>query len=373
MRIRLALKSMDWVLTGTVLLLFGISLAMLFSSTPTDQLASSRFVRQAIAGSLAFLIGIFIVRTPYHSLRRYAPVLYGVGILLLLSLLFVARVIRGTASRLEIGGFQFQPSEFMKIGLLMLLAWYFSRQSRVGWRASILSAVLTLIPTALIVLEPDLGGGVVLAAIWFLLLIFSAAPWYILGFFVAVGAATFIPSWTWLLADYQKKRLLVFLDPTADPLGAGYNVTQSQVALGSGYLWGRGLGHGPQSQLQFLPERHTDFILASLGEELGFLGIVVVLILYGIMLWRIIKIARSTRDPFGQFLATGVCILLALSLLVTAGMNMGLLPVTGLPLPLLSYGGSNILATIVLLALVQSVHVHSSWLRLPPREISHLT
>jgi len=292
-------------------------------------------------------------------------------LLLLLSLLFVARVIRGTTSRLEFGGFQFQPSEFMKMALIIFLAWYLSRQATVGWRASLLSAVLAFIPTALIVLEPDLGGGVVLAAIWFIMLVFSAAPWYILGLAVALGVATFVPSWLWLLADYQKARLLVFLHPAADPLGAGYNVTQSQVALGSGYLWGRGLGHGPQSQLQFLPERHTDFILASLGEELGFLGVVVVLILYSVMLWRILKIARATRDPFGQLLAVGVAILLGLSILVTAGMNMGLLPVTGLPLPLLSYGGSNLLATLVLLGLVESVHVHSTWVRLPPAEISH--
>jgi rod shape determining protein RodA len=372
MRTTTSLKSMDWILTGSAVLLVGISLAMLFSSTQTTDLASSRFVRQAFAGGVAVTVAILIIRTPYHELRRYAPALYGLGLLLLVSLLFVARIIRGTASRLELGGFQFQPSEFMKIALILLLAWYFSRQQTMGWRASFISAMLALIPVALIVLEPDLGGGVVLAAIWSLMLIFSGAPWHVIGLYAALGVAAFIPSWVWLLAPYQKERLLVFLDPTQDPLGAGYNVMQSQVALGSGYLWGRGLGHGPQSQLQFLPERHTDFILASLGEELGWLGVMVVLILYGIMLWRILKIARATRDPFGQLIAVGVAVLLSISLLVSAGMNMGLLPVTGLPLPLLSYGGSNLLGTFILLALVQSVHVHSTWLRLPPTEISHV-
>lgn len=373
MRIAATLKSIDWILMGSALLLVGISLAMLFSSTPTHSLASSRFIRQAIAGAGALLVSLVVIRTPYHRLGRYAFGLYGVGLLLLLSLLFVARIIRGTASRLEFAGFQLQPSEFMKIALILLLAWYFSRQSRLGWKASVVSALFTLVPAALIVLEPDLGGGVVLASIWIIMLIFSGTPWHIIGLYAVLGLITIVPSWLWLLADYQKERLLVFLDPTKDPLGAGYNVVQSQVALGSGYLWGRGLGHGPQSQLQFLPERHTDFILASLGEELGFLGVMVVLILYGIMLWRIVKIARATRDPFGQLIAIGAFILLSISLLVTAGMNMGLLPVTGLPLPLLSYGGSNLLATFMLLALVQSVHVHSTWMRLPPTELSHFT
>jgi rod shape determining protein RodA len=367
------LKAMDWVLTGAVFLLVGIGLAMLFSSSVTSDLASSRFIRQGIAAGIAIIVSILVVRIPYHALQRYTPALYGLGLTFLLSLLFVSRVIRGTASRLEFGGWQVQPSEFMKISLIITLAWFLSRQTNITWRVSVVTAVLTLLPTGLIILEPDLGVGVVLLSIWLILLIFSGAPWRIIGFFIAVGLVAAIPSWMWLLADYQKERLLIFLNPGADPLGAGYNVVQSVIALGSGHLWGRGLGHGPQSQLQFLPERHTDFILASLGEELGFLGVTVVLALYGIMLWRILTIARTTRDPFGQLIIVGVFILICISLLVSAGMNMGLLPVTGLPLPLLSYGGSNLVATFVLLALVPSVHVHSIWLRTSPIEFNQFT
>lgn len=373
MRLVEIIKSMDWILVGAALLLVGIGLAMLFSSTATDDIASSRFLRQAVAATVATVIAVLVVRIPYHAVRRFVIALYGLGLASLVSLLFVGRLIRGTASRLEFGGFQVQPSEFMKITLILMLAWVLSRQALPGWRGSSISAVLTLIPAILIILEPDLGVGIVFFALWFLMLIFSGVPWRVVASYIAIGLVVAIPSWLWLLADYQKDRLRVFLDPTADPLGAGYNVMQSVVALGSGYIWGRGLGHGPQSQLQFLPERHTDFILASLGEELGFLGVMVVLILYGIMLWRILKIARATRDPFGQLVAAGVFVLLSVSLLVTGGMNMGLLPVTGLPLPLLSYGGSNLLATFVLLALAQSVHVHSTWLRAPPLEISYFT
>ncbi len=362
---------MDWILTGTAVLLASISLAMLFSSSTTTDVLSSRFSRQAIAIAVATLVGLIVLKTPYHTIQRFTIAIYGLGLVSLVSLLFVGRVIRGTASRLEFGGFQLQPSEFMKIALILMLAWAMSH-TRPGWWGSLISAVITSIPTVLIVLEPDLGVGVIFLALWFLLLIFSGAPWRVIASYLVLGLGVAIPSWIWLLAPYQKSRILVFLDPTADPLGAGYNVVQSVVALGSGYIWGRGLGHGPQSQLQFLPERHTDFILASLGEELGFLGIMVVLILYTIMLWRILKIARATRDPFGQLVAVGVFILLSISVLVTGGMNMGLLPVTGLPLPLLSYGGSNVLATVVLLALVQSIHVHSHWVRRPPTEISYI-
>ncbi len=372
MRIGEAIKSMDWILTGAVVLLVGISLAMLFSSTATTDVLSSRFSRQAIAAAVAAVAGLIVLRTPYHTIHRFTLALYGLGVASLVSLLFIGRVIRGTASRLEIGGFQLQPSEFMKIALILMVAWVLSRETRPSWWGSIISAIVTLIPTVLIVLEPDLGVGVILLALWFLLLVFSGSSWRIIASYLGLGLVVAIPSWLWLLAPYQKSRILVFLDPTADPLGAGYNVVQSVVALGSGYIWGRGLGHGPQSQLQFLPERHTDFILASLGEELGFLGIMVVLILYTIMLWRILKIARATREPFGQLVAVGVFILLSISLLVTGGMNMGMLPVTGLPLPLLSYGGSNLLATVVLIALVQSIHVHSRWMRRLPTEISYI-
>lgn len=373
MRLAASLKSMDWVLAGAALLLVGLSFAMLFSSSDASNLSSSRFLRQAVALVIALVVAIFMMHLPYHQVRRYWALIYGLGLMSLVSLLFLGRIIRGTASRLEFGGFQLQPSEFMKIALIITLAWLLARTGRIGWRTSRQSLLLTLVPTLLIVFEPDLGSGAVFLAVWFIMLIFAGAPWRLLASYILIGLTLAIPSWVWLLADYQKQRLLVFLDPSRDPLGSGYNVVQSMVALGSGYLWGRGLGHGPQSQLRFLPERHTDFILASLGEELGFLGVAVVMLLYGIILWRIMKIAHATRDPFGQLLAVGVGAIMSISLLVSAGMNMGLLPVTGLPLPLLSYGGSNLVATFFLLALVQSVHIHSTWLRQPPTELSYFT
>ena len=372
MKVSELMRSMDWLLLGASLLLVLVGLAMLFSSTSAGELTSSRFVRQVLSLVIALTVGFLVVRLPYHSLTRYAGFLYGLGIASLVIVLLTAQVIRGTASRLTVSGFQLQPSEFMKIAVVVLLAWVFAKSGDRG-RQVLFSALVVAIPAALILLEPDLGVAAMLGALWISMLVFIGVRWYLLAGIGVLGAVGFLVGWFGFFAEYQKARLLVFLDPDRDPLGAGYNIVQSIVALGSGRLLGRGLGHGPQSQLQFLPERHTDFVLASIGEELGFIGVLLVIIMYGIVLWRIARIARSTQDAFGQLMTVGIFLLLVISFVVSAGMNMGLLPVTGIPLPFVSYGGSNLLSTFVLLAIVQSVHVYSKWVQAPPRELSQLT
>lgn len=372
MRVREFIRSLDWILVGASLLLVLLGLAMLFSATYSQEgLLTSRFSRQCISAVLALVIGFFIARVPYHVVQRYAPFLYGAGIVGLIVVFFTAQIIRGTASRLSLFGFQLQPSEFAKISIVLMLAWFLARHERLRWRTVVLSGLLIGLPVALILLEPDLGVAATILAVWGLLLVFSGISWIAVGGLGAVAVGIFWLAWKYFFAEYQKSRLRVFLDPTSDQLGAGYNIVQSIVALGSGRWFGRGLGHGPQSQLKFLPEQHTDFILASIGEELGFVGVAVVIILYVVVLSRILVIARATRDPFGQLLAIGAFLLLLISFMVSAGMNMGLLPVTGIPLPLVSYGGSNLLSTFIVLALVQSVHVYSKWVQSPPTEISH--
>ncbi|MAF80995.1 rod shape-determining protein RodA [bacterium] len=373
MKLRELVRSLDWLLIGAALLLVMVGLAMLFSSTSAETLSSSRFVRQVFSLGVALVVGFLVVRLPYHNLSRYAGLLYGLGLAGLVAVFLTAQVIRGATSRLSVSDFQLQPSEFMKIAVVIFLAWVFSRDTVVRGRALIVSAAAVAIPAIFILLEPDLGVAAMLVAVWVALLIFIGVRWYLVASIGVLGAIGFLAGWFGLFADYQKARLLVFLYPARDPLGAGYNIVQSIVALGSGRLFGRGLGHGPQSQLQFLPERHTDFVLASIGEELGFVGILVVVILYAIVLWRIALIARTTRDQFGQLLAVSVFLLMVIGFVVSAGMNMGLLPVTGIPLPLVSYGGSNLLSTFVLLAIVESVHVYSKWVQAPPTDISQLT
>ena len=373
MTIRELVRSLDWVLLGAALLLVLLSLAMLFSSSQSSTLATSRFTRQALALVIALGAGLFAARTPYHALKTYTAVIYGAGLAGLAAVFFAGQVVRGTVSRLELFGFQMQPAELMTVALVISLAALLSASRGPGWRRLLLSMALTAVPVGLIMSEPDLGVAALLLAVWVGMLIFGGlGSGWVFGL-AGLGAVGGVIAWQWLLLPYQKDRLAVFLDPTRDPLGAGYNIVQSIVALGSGRLIGRGLGHGPQSQLQFLPERHTDFILASVGEELGFIGIVLVLLLYGVVLWRMLRIAQTTQDTFGRMLVAGVLILMAVSLFVGAGMNMGILPVTGLPVPLLSYGGSNLLTTFVLIGIVQSVYVYSKWVQAPPTEISHLT
>ncbi|MDD5074209.1 MAG: rod shape-determining protein RodA, partial [Candidatus Shapirobacteria bacterium] len=333
---------------GAAILLVAIGAAMLFSSSYTDQRLSPRFMRQLIALLAAVLAAFFVARTPYHVIQRYALALYGAAIMGIAAVIAIGQVIRGTTSRLSLAGFQLQPSEFMKVALIVLLAWLMARSERLSWHLILKTVLFTALPVAIIASEPDVGVAVLLLATWGGMLFFWGLSWTATLSFGLLGVVTFFASWQWVFADYQKTRLLTFLNPLHDPLGAGYNVTQSIIALGSGRLLGRGLGHGPQSQLKFLPEQHTDFILASIGEELGFIGVAIVLCLYAIILWRILLVAQETRDPFGQLIAVGAFFLLLFSLIVSAGMNMGLLPVTGIPLPLVSYGGSSLLATFIL-------------------------
>ncbi len=374
MRIPELIRSLDWLQLSCAILLLLVGLSMLFSATyTTPGFLNGRFGRQVIAIVLGLLICGLFARVPYHVWQRYAWLLYSLGLVTLFLVSVSSRVIRGTISRFSFVGFQLQPSEFMKIALIIALSALLARHTPNTRRGLIVSTLLITMPTVLIILEPDIGTAFLLVAIWLGLLIFSGLSFRALLALALLLLILGVVSWHWFLLDYQKARLLVFLDPNRDPLGAGYNVFQSIVALGSGRLLGRGLGHGPQSQLQFLPEQHTDFILASIGEELGFVGVSVVLLLYGMLLWRLLIIARSTQDRFGQLLSIATFIILLTSLTVSAGMNMGMLPVTGIPLPLVSYGGSNLVATLMLLGITQSVWLHRRWLRSPPPEISEIT
>jgi rod shape determining protein RodA len=360
-------------MVGTALLLTFVGLAMMFSASSEDALFSARFIRQAISVSIAFCLFIIVSAFPYHSLRRYAIPLYMLGLFGLVIVSQAGRVVRGTVSRLELFGVQIQPSEFIKIALIILLAWFFARKKVINLSVVIYSAIIVGSAAILVILEPDIGEAALIITLWIAMMIFIGTPWRYLFTVGFLGIIGFWATWHWLFAEYQKARIATFIDPTSDPLGAGYNIMQSIVAFGSGGLLGRGLGHGPQSQLKFLPEQHTDFILASIGEELGFVGVALVFSLYTILLWRILKVARTTRDPFGQYLAVGGFIMLLTSFFVSTGMNMGLLPVTGIPLPLVSFGGSNMVSTFIMLAIIQSIHIHGKWVQRPPSEITHLT
>lgn len=364
------LRSLDWVLFSASILLSLIGLTMLVSAGAGQASLSGLVVRQLAALAVSLVVFMLFVRVPYHAWQRWAWLIYGLGLTGLLIVTLVGHVIRGSVSRLEFFGWQLQPSEFMKVALVLILARLLSSYRNIRFSAAWMSIVVVAVPLGLVLVEPDAGMAGLLLVAWAGMLLFAGLPWRHIGALAVCGSVLMAVAWHSLLLPYQKERIITFLNPQADPLASGYNVTQSVIAFGSGQVLGRGLGHGPQSQLNFLPERHTDFVLASLGEELGFVGVMLVVGLYAILLWRIIVIARTTRDRFGQLLAVGVFFVLLAGFTVSAGMNIGLLPVTGIPLPLLSYGGSNLLVTFFLLSLVQSIHVYSRFMRTSPPEMS---
>jgi len=298
-------------------------------------------------------------------LRKSSSLIYIFAILLLVGVILAGQEIRGSTRWFTLGPINFQPAEFSKLALIIILAKYFQvRQPFLQkFRYVALSFIYVFIPLALIMVQPDLGSGLVHLGIWAGMLLVAGIPkrffLYLLIIFLAVSAV----SWQFILQDYQKDRISTFIDPTADPLGRGYNVIQSMVAVGSGGIFGRGLARGLQSQLKFLPERQTDFIFASTVEELGLAGGALVLLFLAIVVFRILRIMRSSPDSFGTYLAAGAFFLLLTQIAVNIGMNLGLLPVTGITLPFLSYGGSSIVIMFWLVGLVESLAIHATPVR----------
>lgn len=302
---------------------------------------------------------LIIARTHYTFARSFAPALF---ILLLVLLLIVIQgsVIRGAASWLVFGGFHLQPGELAKAVFVVVLAKILgeSKKGVSEWRVLLRTMLYAGIPVLMVMLQPDFGTAILLLAIWFGMIAMAGLSRK--QFFSLCLVALIIggSGWFFFLKPYQKDRVMIFLRPGSDPLGRGYTVMQSVTAFGSGGLWGRGLGYGPQSRLNFLPENRTDFIFARIGEELGLVGVLGVLALYGVILWRMLVAAAKTSDAFGRAIAVGAFVALLSGVVVNAGMNIGLLPVTGVPLPFISYGGSSLLTMFILIGLVESVLIH---------------
>ena len=301
----------------------------------------------------------------YQTLAKQNRLIYIVLIVLLVGLLLFAHAVRGSTRWINLGFFNFQPAEFAKMVVVIGLSrWLYLKRGQINsWKSIILTLLYVAIPAALIVLEPDLGSAIIVMSLWLgLLLISPMKKRYLLIFFLVaiIGAGL---AWKFVLKDYQKTRIEVFVNPNLDPRGRGYNVRQAVIAVGSGSITGRGLGRGLQSELNFLPERQTDFIFASAAEEIGFVGCVVLLVLYYVLLRRLVKVMRYAKDDLGYYIAGGVVFLFFAQILINIGMNMGLLPVTGIPLPFLSYGGSSLVVIFVALGIVQNIARQSRTLR----------
>lgn len=351
---RRSFRAFDYLLIFDLALL--LSLGVLLVASASSQ---GFYQRQVVWAGAAIVLAIGVATIDYRRLADRAYALWGLMMLSLVALLLFAPQTAGARSWLNIGGVGIQPSEIAKIIVILAIAHYFAERDPrpFGVRALLVPAVLTGVPFVLVALQPDLGTAStylpVLAGIAWVAGIHTGTAARL-----TAAAAAVVPIGYFLLEPYQQARILTFVNPDADPLGAGYQIVQSKIAVGSGGLLGTGLFSGSQSQLEFLPAQHTDLVFAVLGEELGFLGVAAALGLYLLLLLRVLQTARLARDRVGTFIATGVATVLLYHLLVNVGMVIGFAPITGIPLPLLSYGGSSALATGVAAGLVVSVRTH---------------
>lgn len=352
------LKRVDWLLIGSTILLVGIGLLVLHAINYKDAALAQDFTpgKQIIFALFGFGMLVLFARTDYRLWFRLGNLWYGIGIFLLLLVLFFGTNAQGATRWINIGPLQFQPTEFIKLGLIMVLARFFTKHNdemRMG-RYFLLSLVLVGIPALLVMIQPDLGSALVIGFIWFVMLLMSSAnKWHLvilLAVMLAVSPIVFSQ-----LHPYQIKRIETFANPTGDPSGSGYNVVQSTIAVGSGQLRGRGLSSGSQSQLNFLPSQQTDFIFAVLSEKLGFLGAGLVLVLFATMVARAIIIAWRATDRFGMLMATGIVAYFTFHIVINVGMNLGIMPVTGLPLPFISYGGTNLIISLMAVGILQNI------------------
>ncbi len=364
------LKNLDLTLLVTALsiVLFGlVAISSATHATAAQGEDPFGFVKKQVLWVVLGLVVLWAVQSfDYRDLSRYAVWLYVANLIMLAGVLLVGSTRLGAQRWFALGPFMLQPSEFSKVIMIVTLASLLAKREGqlLRLRDLLLPMAFTAAPMLLILKQPDLGTALVLTAILLgMLYMAGARPSHLAGLvltgLVVIGGALWahVRYGTWIpLKEYQVVRLLIFLDPWQDWQGAGYHVIQSQIAIGSGGPWGRGLYNGSQNQLNFLPEQHTDFIFSVVGEELGFAGALVLLTLYFILLYRGIRIAAQARDTMGVLIATGVVSMLAFHILVNIGMTVGIMPVTGVPLPLFSYGGSAMLTNMAALGLLLNVY-----------------
>lgn len=345
------------LLTATSLLVLVGLVRLLSLSVNNPHPDYSLFLRQLLFVAISVVAAAVVARVDYRMYGGIHWWLYGLGLLSLLAVWLFGSTIRGTTGWFQFGWFQFQPVELVKVILAIVLAKFFAeRVDRLQTvRTLFQSGLVALGPIALVLLQPDLGSAAILAGIWLgLVLILPVRRiWLVV---IAVGLAVVATvGWQFFLQPYQKDRVVSFVQPGRDPLGAGYNVRQAVTAVGAGQLFGRGVGLGTQSRLNFLPERHTDFIFASIAEELGFVGSAAIIAIFGILFWRLIRMIRRTSDPLSTFLGLSLGLMLFIQTAIHIAMNLGLFPVTGIPLPFVSYGGSSLLASSIAIGLLESM------------------
>lgn len=361
------------LLTG-IILLCAFGLAMLYSASESDM---AMIKRQLVSIAIAFAVMITIAQFSPAKLLAISPWFYLAGVLLLVAVLVMGDIGKGAQRWLIIGGFRFQPSELVKIAVPMMSACFLALlpQPVKAWHL-LIALLLTLIPAALIIKQPDLGTAILVTAAGVFTLFFAGLSWRLIIFIVTVavagiGTVLYNPDFLdMFLHEYQKRRVLTLLDPQNDPLGAGYHIIQSSIAIGSGGVFGKGWLNGTQCHLDFLPEQHTDFIFAVIAEELGLTGIIIMLLLFLFIILRGLYIAAMSDCVYGRLLAGSLTLVFFIYLLVNTGMVSGILPVVGVPLPLVSYGGTSVITIMAGFGILMSIHTHREPSRTRQSEIS---
>ena len=346
---------LDLPLLSSLILLCIFGLIVLYSATDQDL---DQVRRQLIRLGLAFAVVFVVAQIPPIQLRRWTPWLFSAGLLMLLAVLLVGEIGKGAQRWLDLGILRFQPSELVKLTVPMMVSWYLA-ENRLPppWPRLVAASVMIILPVALIAKQPDLGTALLVASAGVFVIFLAGISWRLILSMAGALAALTPLAW-YLMHPYQRQRVLTFLDPESDPLGTGYHIIQSKIAIGSGGLYGKGWLNGTQSHLEFLPERSTDFIFAVIGEELGLLGILVLLVLYLFIIFRGLYIASQAQDTFSRLLAGALTLVFFVYLFVNTGMVTGILPVVGVPLPLVSYGGTSLVTIMAGFGMLMSIHTH---------------
>ena len=355
-------RRFDWFLLGAVAVLITMGLVTLFSLR--DASTFPFFERQLVWSAIGFAALVFLSFLDFRFFRAQSGVVLGLYLISILLLVFVVVskvTFRGISAWIQIGNIFIQPVEIAKLALVILLAKFFSNRHIEIYRIRhlIVSGMYFLIPTLLVLLQPDLGSALVLVAIWFSIIIFSGMK--LRHIFLLGIASVFVAgiAWSFLLAPYQKSRITSFVNPYQDPKGAGYQMIQSMIAVGSGGVWGKGLGYGSQSHLNFLPEAETDFVFAAFAEEWGFVGVSAMFFSFLVLLARIIWIGMKSSDSFSRLYTLGFAAFIFSQAFVHIGMNMGVMPITGITLPFVSYGGSSLVSILAGIGILQNIKIHS--------------
>lgn len=350
---------LDPLLLAGLIMLLAAGMMLLYSAGNQDM---DIFVRQAIRIGVAIVVMFCCAQIPTQKYRIWAPWLFALALCLLIVVLVLGSIVKGAQRWLDFGLLRFQPAELMKLIIPLMLAWYFSyRDLPPNWRAVFVGGIIVLLPALLIMLQPDLGTALIVILSGVCVLLFAGVGRHVfMGLFSLIIVA--VPLLWWTMHDYQRRRLVSFLYPESDPLGNGYHIIQSKIAIGSGGIFGKGWLHGTQSQLRFLPEDATDFIFAVSGEEFGLAGSSVLVILFLMVVARTFYIASQAQDSFTRLFVSSFGLIFFLSAFINIGMVMGLLPVVGLPLPLISYGGTSMVILMSGFGIIMSMHTQRKFL-----------